>query len=42
MTPLWQTCHLKADSITRLQPKLQDKIVETCNLLDSVADWLAK
>ncbi|MDX2504935.1 MAG: HAD family hydrolase [Gammaproteobacteria bacterium] len=42
MTPLWLTCHLKADTIARLQPKLQDKIVETCTSLDEMADWLAK
>jgi len=42
MTPLWLTCHLKADTITRLQPKLQDTIIETCTSLDEVADWLVK
>lgn len=42
MTPLWLTCHLKAETITRLQPKLQDKIVGTCASLDEVATWLAK
>jgi len=42
MTPLWLTQHLKADTITRLQAKLQDKIVETCTSLDAVANWLAK
>lgn len=42
MTPLWLTCHLKADTITRLQPKLQEKIVGTCASLDDVANWLPK
>ena len=42
MTPLWLTCHLKADAITRLQPKLQDKIEETFISLDAIADWLTK
>lgn len=42
MTPLWLTCHLKEDTITRRQSMLQDKIVETFNSLDGVANWLAK
>jgi putative hydrolase of the HAD superfamily len=42
MTPLWLTCHLKADTITRLQPKLQDKIDGTCASLDEVTDWLCE
>ena len=42
MTPLWLTCHLKADTITRLQPKLQDKIEATFTSLDAIADWLAR
>ena len=42
MIPLWLTCHLKEDTITRRQSMLQDKIVEKFNSLDAVANWLAK
>ncbi|HEC17823.1 MAG TPA: HAD family hydrolase [Gammaproteobacteria bacterium] len=40
MTPLWLTCHLKADTIARLRPTLQDKITETCASLDALVNWL--
>jgi HAD superfamily hydrolase (TIGR01509 family) len=42
MTPLWLTCHLKEETITRRQSMLQDKIVEKFTSLDAVANWLAK
>lgn len=42
MTPLWLTCHLKEETITRRQSKLQDKIVEKFSSLDAVANWLAR
>jgi putative hydrolase of the HAD superfamily len=42
MTPLWLTCHLKADTISRLQSRLEDKIVDTCTSLEDVASWLAR
>jgi putative hydrolase of the HAD superfamily len=42
MTPLWLTCHLSADTITRRQSTLQDKIVEKISSLDAVANWLAQ
>jgi len=42
MTPLWLTCHLKEEAITRRHPILQDKIVEKFTSLSEVADWLTK
>jgi putative hydrolase of the HAD superfamily len=42
MLPLWLTCHLSEDTITRRQPILQEKIVEKFTSLDAVANWLAK
>lgn len=42
MTPVWLTCHLKQDTITRRQSMLQDKITETFSSLDAVANWLAE
>ena len=40
MIPLWLTCHLKEDTITRRHSRLQDKIVEKFSSLDEVANWL--
>lgn len=42
MKPLWLTCHLSEETITRRQSMLQDKIVEKFTSLDAVANWLAK
>lgn len=42
MTPLWLTCHLKADTIARHQAELRHKIAKTFASLDEVANWLAK
>ena len=41
MVPLWLTCHLKEETITRRQSMLQNKIVEKFTSLDAVASWLA-
>lgn len=40
MTPLWLTCHLTEDTISRRQPALQDKIVEKFTSLDALTNWL--
>lgn len=42
MIPLWLTCHLKEETITRRQSMLQGKIKEKFTSLDAVANWLAK
>jgi putative hydrolase of the HAD superfamily len=40
MTPLWLTSHLKADTISRRQAQVQDKIAASFSSLAAVADWL--
>ena len=42
MTPLWLTCHLSEETITRRQLTLKDKVLERFTSLDAVADWICK
>lgn len=41
MMPLWLTCYLSEEAVSRRQSKLQDKIVEKFSSLDTLTDWLA-
>ena len=42
MIPLWLTCHLSEETITRRQSTLQNKIAERFTSLDAIAEWLSK
>ena len=40
MIPLWLTCHLSEETITRRHPTLQDKIQGKFTSLEAITDWL--
>ena len=40
MVPLWLTCHLSEENISRRKAILKDKVLESFTSLDAVADWL--
>ena len=40
MMPLWLTCHLSEQTITRRQATLKDKVNKRFSSLETLADWL--